>query len=207
MLNKVGVALQNEILLKYSIQYFLVLKPTEHVVEKINEVRYAIYENYKMENFPLSFPYLRLISFNGLNENEIHLINALEKTVRQLSPFHLIFKDFGNFPTHTIYIKAASQVSLKKIVTHIKKEGKLNPLAIELPHYHDEFFIPVAMKIKPWQFEKLSVKLLHSHFSASCIVNEIQLLKREGATGKLKSIANFSLQDITKTVAQQGHLF
>ena len=198
---------QNEPLLKYSNQYLLVLKPTEQVVEKINEVRFAIHEDYKTEIFPLSFPYLRLITFSGLKENETHIVNALENIARRLLPLQLILKDFGSFPTHTIYINVSSKVCLKEIVTRIKKEGKLNPLAIEPPHYLDDFYIPIAIKLKLWQFEKLSLEYSRSNFSASCIINEIQLLKRDEGIGKFKSIANFPIKDLLKTVAQQGQLF
>ena len=198
---------QNEPLLKYSNQYLLVLKPTEQVVEKINEVRSAIHEDYKTETFPLSFPHLRLITFNGLKENEIHIVSALKRIALRLSPLQLILKDFGSFPTHTIYINVASKVCLKDSVALIKKEGKINPLALEPPHYLDDFYIPIAIKLKPWQFEKLSLEYSRSNFSASCIINEIQLLKREEGAGKFKSIENFSLKNFEKPVAKQGHLF
>lgn len=198
---------KDEPLLKYSNQYFLVLKPTVQVVEKINEVRLAIYEVYKTENFPLSFPYVRLITFSGLKENEIHVISALKLIAQRLSPLQLVLKDFRSIPTHTIYINVALKVCLKEMVTQIKKEGKLNPLAIVPPHYLDDFYIPMAIKLKPWQYEKLSLEYSHSSFSASCLINEIQLLKREEAAGKIKSISKFHLQGFVKTVAKQGNLF
>lgn len=199
--------LHNEHLLQYSNQYYLVLKPTEQVVEKINEVRLAVHDNYKTEIFPLSFPYLRLITFNGLKENEILIISALKKITGHLSTLRMILKNFGTFPTHTIYINAASRLCLKEIISRIKKEGNLNPLAIEPPHYLDDFYIPIAIKLKPWQFEKLSLEHSQSNFSASCIIKEIHLLKREQAVGKIKSIAIFPLQDFVKTGPQQGNLF
>jgi hypothetical protein len=197
----------DEKVLKYSNQYLLVLKPTEQVVEKIYELRISIHENFKTEIFPLSFPYVRLISFTGLKENEKHLINHLVKIVRQLAHVQIFLKDFGNFPTHTIYIKLVSRVILKDIVNFIKKKSKLNSFSIELPHYLDDFYIPAAIKLKPWQFEKISLEYNHLNFSASCIVSEIQLLAREQTTGSLKYISNFPLQDLIKTTVQQGMLF
>ena len=196
-----------EKVLKYSNQYLLVLKPATQVVEKINELRNLIHEDFKTEIFPLSFPYVRLISFTGLKENEQHLINHLVKIGRQLSPVQLILKDFGNFPTHTLFINVASKVSLIDRINFIKKEGKLSSFTIEQPQYIDDFYIPVAIKLKPWQFETLSVESYHLNFSASCIINEIQLLIREQNTGRLRCISKFPLQNLIKNTSQQGLLF
>ena len=196
-----------EKVLKYSNKYLLVLKPTEQVVEKINELRTSIHAKFKTEIFPLSFPYVRLISFTGLKENENDLINHLVKIVRQLSPVQLILKDFGNFPTHTLYINIASKVSLIDRINFIKKEGKLSSFTVEQPQYVDDFYIPAAIKLKPWQFEKLSVEYNQLNFSASCIINEIQLLTREQNTGRLRCISKFPLLDLIKTTAHQGLLF
>lgn len=196
-----------EKVLKYSNQYLLVLKPATQVVEKINELRNLIHEDFKTEIFPLSFPYVRLISFTGLKENEQHLINHLVKIGRQLSPVQLILKDFGNFPTHTLFINVASKVSLIDRINFIKKEGKLSSFTIEQPQYIDDFYIPVAIKLKPWQFETLSVESYHLNFSASCIINEIQLLIREQNTGRLRCISKFPLQNLIKKTSQQGLLF
>ena len=196
-----------EKVLKYSNQYLLVLKPAEHVVQKIDELRATIHENFETEIFPLSFPYVRLISFTGLKENEKHLINHLIKIVRQLTPVKLILKDFGNFPTHTLFINVASKVILNDTISFIKKEGKLSSFTVEQPQYIDDFYIPAAIKLKPCQFEKISLEFNHLIFSASCIINEIQLLTREQNTGRLRCISKFPLQDLIKPTAHQGLLF
>ncbi len=141
----------NEIFLKEICQYFLYIKPAVHVLEKIQDAKSAIREKCNNEISQLSATSVRLISFAGLKENESSLLFHLHKILQGIAPFQLSLKDYGNLPTHTIFIKVASNICLSETIDYIKKSGKLSSRTIEPPHFLYDFYIPVANKLKPWQ--------------------------------------------------------
>ena len=199
--------LDNDIFLKEICQYFLYIRPAVHVNEKIQDVKSAIREKCNNEISRLSMPSVRLISFAGLKENESSLLVHLQKIFQGVAPFQLSLKDYGNLPTHTVFITVASNNCLRETIDYIKKSGKLSSRTIGPPHFLNDFYIPVANKLKPWQFKKLSLEYSSATFSESCSVNEIQLSKKGHDSTMSHHLCNFLLSGKKTETLQQTSLF
>ena len=71
-------------------------------------------------------------------------------------PFKVELKDFGSFPSHTIYINVTSKLPIQNLVKRSAQDAqRLMKLNDEnKPHFIMEPYIAIGRKLKPWQYEK-----------------------------------------------------
>jgi len=123
-------------------------------------------------------------------------------------PFKVELKDFGSFPSHTIYINVTSKIPVQNLVKDIRTEGqrvmKLNE--DHKPHFIMEPHLTIARKLKPWQYEKGWLEYSNKHFTGRFIANGMTLLKRPVDEMKYHVAARFDFQNLPVTT-KQGELF
>jgi 2'-5' RNA ligase len=129
-------------------------------------------------------------------------------------PFKVELKDFGSFPTHTIYINVTSKLPIQNLVKGMRTDGqrlmKLND--DNKPQYIMEPHLTIARKLKPWQYEKGWLEYSNRHFTGRFIANSMTLLKRlaiespEGHRLKYQVAGSFEFQNLPVTT-KQGELF
>ncbi len=70
--------------------------------------------------------------------------------------FKLELKDYGSFPSHTIYINVLSKIPVQTLVKDIRSETqRLMKLDDDnKPHFITEPHLTIARKLLPWQYEK-----------------------------------------------------
>jgi 2'-5' RNA ligase len=130
------------------------------------------------------------------------------------TPFKVELKDFGSFPSHTIYINVTSKLPVQNLIKEIRTDGKrLMKLNDDnKPHFIMEPHLTIARKLKPWQYEKAWLEYSHSHFTGRFIANGMTLLKRlavespEGHKMKYHVAGEFSFQNLP-VATKQGELF
>ena len=95
-------------------------------------------------------------------------------------PVKIELKDYGSFPSHTIYINITSKVadteSGKTDPTETQQLMKLND--DNKPHFIMEPHLTIARKLLPWQYEKGWLEYSHRHFTGRFIADAMLLLKR-----------------------------
>jgi 2'-5' RNA ligase len=189
-------------------EYLLVLNPHEELRNKIVEVKTAFYEKYKAETARWGKPHVTLVNFLQYEMMEERIVNRLHQVAMGFPPIKVELKDYGSFPSHTIYINITSKVPVQSLVKQIRSETqrlmKLNE--DHKPHFIMEPHLTVARKLEPWQYEKAWLEYSHKHFTGRFIADGMLLLKRQAGEMKYEIVQRFEFQNLPVTV-RQGDLF
>ena len=189
-------------------EYLLVLSPHEELWNKIVKVKNDFAEQYKSDHARWGKPHLTLVTFVQYNMMEERIINRLKAIAMGFPPFKVELKDYGSFPSHTIYINVTSKVPVQNLVKEIRSEGqrlmKLND--DNKPHFILEPHLTIARKLLPWQYEKGWLDYSNKHFTGRFIADSMLLLKRPVGEMKYHIVQRFEFQNLPVTT-KQGELF
>ncbi len=189
-------------------EYLVVVSPHEELWNKIQKVKEEFGEAYQSANARWSKPHLVLVSFTQYAMMEERIINRLHQMAMAQYPFKVELKNFGSFPSHTIYINVTSKLPIQTLVKEIRQDGqrlmKLND--DNKPHFMMEPHLTIARKLKPWQYEKGWLEYSNKHFTGRFIANKMLLLKRPVGELKYQVAGRFDFQNLPVTI-KQGELF
>lgn len=194
-------------------EYLLVLNPHEELSNRIIKVKEDFSAVYKCETTGRGKPQLALVNFTQYEMMEERIVNRLRTVAMGYPPFKVELKDYGHFPSHTIYINVTSKVPVQNLVREIRTDGqrlfKLNE--DHKPHFIMEPHFTIARKLKPWQYEKGWLEYSNKHFTGRFIADTMALLKRPAGEpgsnpGKYQLVQRFSFQNLPVTT-KQGELF
>ena len=85
-------------------EYQLVLLPHEDLRERINKIKTAFAEKFKAPNAKFTKPHLGLVSFLSLGMMEERILQRLQAIAMGITPFKLEIKNYGSYPSHTIFL-------------------------------------------------------------------------------------------------------
>ena len=189
-------------------EYLLVLSPHEELWNKIVEVKKKFAEDYQSEHAKWGKPHVTLVNFVQYEMMEERIINRLKMVAMGHYPFKVELKDFGSFPSHTIYINVVSKIPIQALVKEIRSEAqrlmKLND--DNKPHFILEPHLTIARKLQPWQYEKGWLEYSNKNFTGRFIASGMTLLKRLAGEMKYHFVEKFEFQNLPVTT-RQGELF
>jgi len=189
-------------------EYLLVLTPPEDLWQKIVKVKEEFAEKYKVPCAKYLKPHIALVNFLMLDMMEEKVLQRLQSIAMGIAPFKIELKDYGSYPSHTIYVNVISKLPIQHIVKQLKDAQRLMKLNNEnKPHFIDEPHIGIARKLKPWQYEQGWSEYLHRQFTGRFISDHMLLLKRSAGQKAAFQIAKrFEFQNLP-VVTKQGSLF
>ncbi len=189
-------------------EYLLVLAPPTELVTKIQKVKEEFASTYENETARWMRSHLALVNFNQYEMMEERIINRIKPIAMGHYPFKVELKDFGSFPSHTIYINVTSKVPIQELVKMIRQETqRLMKMDEEhKPHFIMEPHITIARKLKPWQYEKSWLEYSHKNFTGRFIADSMLLLKRRMGEIKYQVASRFEFQNLP-VLTKQGALF
>jgi len=189
-------------------EYLLVLTPPEDLWQKIVKVKEEFAEKYKVPSAKYLKPHIALVNFLMLDMMEEKILQRLQSIAMGIAPFKIELKDYGSYPSHTIYVNVISKLPIQHIVKQLKDAQRLMKLNNEnKPHFIDEPHIGIARKLKPWQYEQGWSEYLHRQFTGRFISDHMLLLKRSAGQKAAFQIAKrFEFQNLP-VVTKQGSLF
>ena len=189
-------------------EYLLVLNPHEELRNKIMKVRQEFNDEYKVSTALGGKPNIILANFLQYEMMEERLINRLKVVAMGFHPIKVELRDFGSFPSHTIYINVVSKVPVQTLVKEIRHETqrlmKLND--DNKPHFILEPHLTIARKLQPWQYEKGWLEYSNKNFTGKFIADGMLLLKRPLDEKKYQVVQRFEFQNLPVTT-KQGELF
>src|SRR6476619_843052 len=94
---------------KYS-EYLLVLSPHEDLWNKILKVKKEFHDAYKAPTALWGKHHLTLVTFSQREILEERIVNSLKPIAMGYYPFKVELKNFGSFPSHTIYINVETKL-------------------------------------------------------------------------------------------------
>jgi len=187
-------------------EYLLVLNPHEELRKKIVGIQMEFADEFKVTT--KGGANLGLVRFLNYEMMEQRIINKLRLIALGYPPFKIELKDFGSFPTHTIYIQTVSKLPIQNLVKEIRSETqRLMKLDDDnKPHFILEPHITIGRKLKPWQYEKGWLKYSNKHFTGRFIADAMVLLRRERTGEPWQILERFEFQNMPVTT-RQGELF
>lgn len=192
---------------KYN-EYLLVLSPHEELWNKIKKVKKDFSEKYKLEQAKWGKPHVALANFIQFEMVEERLVNRLTAIAMAYHPIKVELKDFGSFPSHTIYINVTSKLPIQNLVKEIRHEAqRLMKLDNDnKPHFLMEPYITIARKLKPWQYEQSWLEYSNKQFTGRFIADAMLLLKRPVDEKKYQIVQRLEFQNLP-VATKQGILF
>lgn len=188
-------------------EYLLVLSPHEELWQKILKVKKEFAENYNAPTAVWGKPHLTLAKFQQIEMMEERIVNRLKRVSMGYHPFKVELKDFGSFPSHTIYINVTSKLPIQNLVKEIRVAQQLMKLDKEhKPHFLDEPNFAIARKLVPWQYEKAWLEYSQRQFTGRFIADGMLLLKRREGDKAYQIVQRFDFMNLPVTT-KQGELF
>ena len=189
-------------------EYLLVLSPHEELWNRIMKVKEEFSAQYKSDHAKWGKPHITLVNFVQYAMMEERIINRLQTIAMGYPPFKVELKDFGSFPSHTIYINVTSKLPIQNLIKEIRADGqrlmKLND--DNKPHFIMEPHLTIARKLLPWQYEKSWLEYSNRHFTGKFIADAMLLLKRPVEEKKYQIAQRFEFQNLPVNI-KQGQLF
>ena len=189
-------------------EYLLVLNPHEELRNRIMQVKQHFAETYEASTALYSKPHITLVSYVQYEMFEERIINRLKAIAMGFHPIKVELKDYGSFPSHTIYINVVSKLPVQGLVKQVRTETqRLMKLdADNKPHFILEPHLTIARKLLPWQYEKGWLEYSHKHFTGRFIADGMLLLKRPVGELKYQVVQRFEFQNLPVST-KQGELF
>ncbi len=189
-------------------EYLLVLNPHEALREKIMQVKQYFFDNYKNPTAVYSKPHITLVNFVQYGMMEERILNRLEVLAMGNSPIKVELKDYGSFPSHTVYINITSKLPIQNLIKNIRAEAqrlmKLNN--DNKPHFIMEPHLTIARKLQPWQYEQGWQEFSNLHFTGRFIADAMLLLRRSLDEPKYQIVKRFEFKNMPVSTVQ-GDLF
>ena len=192
-------------------EYLLVLSPHEELRNKIMGVKKDFYDKYQAERsrkFSGGKPHVTLVNYLQYEMMEDKILQHLKTIAMGYHPIKIELKDYGSFPSHTIYINITSKVPVQSLVKQIRTETqrlmKLND--DNKPHFILEPHLTIARRLLPWQYEKGWLEYSHKNFTGRFIADSMLLLKRPVGTLKYEIAKRFEFENLPVAI-KQGDLF
>ena len=203
-------------LYKYAFnEYLLVLKPNENLYEKILRVKEEFSKKYKILSAKHSYPHITLVNFLQFKMMENRLVNRLNTIAAGYHPFTISLKNYGSFPSHTIFVNIESKQQVQNLVKELKPAQQLMTLNKDnKPHFFNDPHLTIARKLLPWQYEQSWNEYSQRHFTGHFMAENMVLLRRPLAfredgdiiPGKYKIVMQFKFMNLP-VITKQGELF
>lgn len=196
-------------------EYLLVLNPHEALQDKIMQVKKEFSGKYKATVALYSKPHITLVNFVQYEMIEERLTNRLKIIASGCHPFKVDLKDYGSFPSHTIFINVASKQQVQNLGKALRPAQQLMTLNKDnKPHFITNPHLTVARKLLPWQYEKGWLDYSHQYFTGCFMADAMLLLKRslkiqpDGhiIKGKYQTPQRFEFMNLPVNI-HQGDLF
>jgi 2'-5' RNA ligase len=187
-------------------EYLLVLHPHEELWNKIMETKKEFAKKFEMPSAEWGKPHIALVKFTQLQLMEERIVNRFKMIAMAMPAFKVELKDFGSFPSHTIYINVDTKVAIQMLVKSLKPAQSLLKTKEQKPHFIQESHITVARKLLPWQYEKGWLEYSNRHFNGRFIAKNMLLLRRPEGTKSYQPVQKFEFMNMP-VVTTQGALF
>jgi 2'-5' RNA ligase len=188
-------------------EYLLILNPHEELRNKVQQVKKEFYEAYQAPTALGGKPHVTIVRFTQLALMEERIVQRLRTIAMGYCPFKVELKDFGSFPSHSIFINVTSKLPIRGLVNEIKDIQRLMKLDKDhKPHFIDEPYLPIARKLLPWQFEKGWLEYGNKSFTGRFVADAMLLLKRREGEMAWQIVERFAFQNLPVAI-RQGQLF
>jgi 2'-5' RNA ligase len=188
-------------------EYIVVLSPHEDLRKKIGQVKKEFADKYKCPQALWSKPQLMLVRFTQYEIMEERILNRLKSIAMGFYPVKMELKDFGSYPSHSVFIQVISREPVRNLVREIRGAQRLlKPDNDHKPHFTDDPHLLIAAKLAPWQYENGWMEFAQKHFTGRFIAESMLLLKRRPGEKAWQILHRLAFQNLPVAI-KQGELF
>jgi 2'-5' RNA ligase len=187
-------------------EYMLVLQPHDDLKKKIMQTKKEFAEKYEAPSAEWGKPHLPLVRFSQMQMMEERIMNRLKMIAMAMPAFKVELKDFGSFPSHTIFINVDTKVAIQVLVKSLKSAQSLMKTKEVKPHFLENAHVTIARQLLPWQYEKGWLEYSHRHFTGRFIAKDMLLLRRPEGMKGYQPVQKFEFMNMP-VVTTQGALF
>jgi 2'-5' RNA ligase len=188
-------------------EYMLVLSPHEELRKRIQGIKKEFADTFKCPQALWSRPHLMLARFTQYEMMEERVTNRLRSIGMGFHPVKIELKDFGSYPSHTIFINVLSREPIKELVREIRESQRLlKPDSENKPYFTEDPHMIIAGKLAPGQYENAWKEYAHHHFTGRFIADGMLLLKRRTGDKAWQILERLEFQNLPVAVTQ-GELF
>lgn len=188
------------------LEFLIIVNPHESLQEKIMTIKQGIHTDFATMIAVHGKPNIRLAKFFTWEMMEEKLINHLKKLAMAMPPVKISLKDYGSFPSHTLFINVTSKLPLQMVVKELRSARSLMKFPYREPHFINEFYIPIAVKLTPAQYEKMWLQFSHRQFTGGFIADSMLLLKKREGEKNYEIASRLKFMNLPVSV-KQGELF
>lgn len=187
-------------------EYLLVLNPHEDLRNKIINIKKEFHANYDAPTAIWGKPHITLATCKVFQMKEDRIVNRLKVVAMGMPPFKVALKDYGSFPSHTVFINVTSKEPIEKLVKELRKSRQLMKSPEYDPYFIDQPHLTVARKLSSDQYDKSWLEYSQRSFTGSFIADGMLLLKRREGDKAYQIVQRFEFMNLPVTT-KQGVLF
>jgi len=187
-------------------EYLLIVNPHEDLRNKILDMKKDFFEKYEAPSAKWGKPHITVAKFTVWQMMEEKIINRLKIAAMGMPAFKIQMKDYGSFPSHTIFINVTSKLPFQELIKQVRQGKRLMKSPDHDPHFIAEPYIAIAQKLTPAQYEQSWLEYSHCSFTGSFIADAMLLLKRKVGEKPYQIIQRFDFMNLPVTT-RQGALF
>jgi 2'-5' RNA ligase len=187
-------------------EYKLVIPLPDALQQKIIGIRTEFGEKYSYKP-DTGRAHVILVMFSQLEMMEDKIRQRLRAITMGEPPFKIELKDFGTYPSHSIFVNIATREPVKKLIHSVRDiQSILRTDKEHKAHFLQEPMIVIGRKLRPWQYEKAWIEYSQRQFTGRFIADAVLLLKRAEGTIPWQIVERMELQNLP-VVTRQGGLF
>ncbi len=186
-------------------EYMVVIHPPAPMREKLDGIKQEFKKNYPGVQVNNSANLL-LVKFSTWEMMEEKIVQRLKVTGMGAAPFKIQLKDYGSYPSHTIFINMISVLPVKELLRELKGIQRLMKSPVADPHFPDEQHFTIAGRLNHVQYEKVWKEYAHRHFTGSFIADSMLLLKKIQGEKRFQVVERFDFMNLPVGI-RQGELF
>jgi 2'-5' RNA ligase len=188
------------------IEYSIIINPTDSLRNKIIKIKNEIHLKYNESILLNTRPNIRLSKFFNWEKVEERLTDHLRVTAMAMPPFKVVLKDYGSFPSHTLFINVTSRIPLQMLMKGLKALKPLIKSSLGESIFVNEFYIPLAVKLSLPQYEKIWKDYRNRKFTGNFIADGMLLLRRRSGEKNYQIVERFEFMNLPVS-GRQGELF
>jgi len=186
--------------------YLLVLSPHPDLKSRIHGIKKELSDAYQIPPGNGGKPHVLLATFTVWEMMEEKILNRLKVAAMGTAPFKVMLKDFGSFPSHSVYINVTTKVPIQELIKQIRSAQRLMKSVEKDPYFITEPYVPLVKKLTPSQYENAWLEYSHRHFTASFIADGMLLLKTRQDEKNYQIVQRLEFMNLPVNT-RQGALF
>jgi 2'-5' RNA ligase len=188
-------------------EYMLVLAPHEDLRKRIQFIKKEFAEKFNCPRAIWGKSHVLLSRFVNAEMMEERIKNRLRIIAMAFHTMKVELRDFGSYPTHSIFIKVVSREPVRELVNEIRSAQILLKLDNDhKPYFTEDLHVNISSKLLPWQYEKAWLEYENHHFTGRFIADSMLLLKRRAGEKPWQILERLEFQNLPVAV-KQGELF